>query len=476
MRRHRRDPLTGQRHSRLKALAVAVILLAALGVRLGYNAAEPYHAINDAGTYNRMASMVATYGDYHTGSAPKSGAGGSRGPTAYFPPAFPYSLAVADLIDGHQAGGRTAVPGERTEMAIIGTISVAFVGLVALEAFGEGVAFAAIVLAAFYPVFIVCSGLLAAENLVVPLELAAAWAALRARRARRPYVWLAGTGILTGLAALTHENAILYVIPFAIAAWGIARKRAGDRSRAGLRALAAPALLVLLTCATIAPWTIRNAVELHSFVPISDETGITLAGTYNPRSANDPQLAYKWHLFSHVPELHHFARSSNYETEPQLSSQLTTAALNYIKAHPLAPIEASFDNTLRMLELEGTFAWRASTSALNIHEPWATIGVYSFYLVCLLAIAGLFTREARRAPWWLWLMPVLWWLTIVPVNVETPRFREPLDPFLILLAGCALNAAVARLRLGRAPVGRRRRPAKLARDQAQLVKVVKRLA
>ncbi len=475
MRRHRRDPLTRIRRGRLKALAVAVILLAALGARLGYNASEPYHAINDAGTYNRMASMIARYGDYHTGSAPRSGAGGSRGPTAYFPPAFPYYLAVADLLDGHQAGGRTAVPGERFEMAITGTISVALIGLVALEAFGEGVAFAAMALAAVYPVFIVCSGILAAENLVVPLELAAAWTMLRARRARRPYAWIAATGVLTGLAALAHENAILYLIPFAIAAWGIARRARPGQPRPGLRALAAPAVLVALTCAMIAPWTIRNAVELHAFVPISDETGITLAGTYNPRSANDPQLPYKWHLFSHVTSLHYLAPLSSSETEPQLSSQLTSRALNYITAHPLAPIEASFDNTLRMLELEGTFAWRASTSALNIHEPWPAIGVYSFYALGLLAIAGLFTREVRRAPWWLWLMPVLWWLTIVPVNVETPRFREPLDPFLILLAGCAVSAA-ARLLLGGAPVRRGRRPAELARDEAQLVKVVKRLA
>jgi 4-amino-4-deoxy-L-arabinose transferase-like glycosyltransferase len=457
-------------------VAVAAILLGALGLRLGYIASEPYHAINDAGTYNRMASMIARFGDYHTGSAPRSGAGGSRGPTAYFPPAFPYYLAVADLIDGQQAGGRTAVPPERIDMAVTGTISVALIGLVALEAFGEGVAFAAMALAAIYPVFIVCSGILAAENLVVPLELAAAWCALRARRGRRPYAWIAATGVLTGLAALTHQNAILYVIPFAVAAWAVARGRQTGRRRPGLRALAGPALLILLTCATIAPWTIRNVIELHTFVPISDETGITLAGTYNPRSANDPQVPYKWHLFSHVPQLRHFARRSKFETEPQLSNQLTTAALDYIKNHPFAPVAAGFDNTLRMFELEGTFAWRASTAALNIHEPWATIGVYSLYLLCLMAIAGLFTRVVRRAPWWLWLMPVMWWLSIVPVNVETPRFREPLDPFLILLAGCAVSSALARLRLGRSPVRRRRRPAELAGDEAQLVQMVERLA
>jgi 4-amino-4-deoxy-L-arabinose transferase-like glycosyltransferase len=476
MRRHRRDPLTGRRPG-LKALVVAALLLAALGIRLGYVAGEPYHAINDAGTYNRMASMIARYGDYHTGTAPKSGAGGSRGPTAYFPPAFPYYLAIADLLDGHQQGGKPAVQPERIEMAATGTLTVALVGLVALEAFGEGAAFAALALAAIYPVFIETSGILAAENLATVLELAAAWAMLRARRARRPHAWIAATGVLTGLAALTHQNAILYLIPFAIAAWGIARARLGpNRTRPGLQAIGAPVLLVGLACATIAPWTIRNAVELHSFVPISDETGITLAGTYNPVSAHDAQVPYKWHLFSHVPQLRYLARGSSRDTEVQLSNLLTTQVLDYIGAHPLAPVQAAADNTLRTFELEGTFAWRASTSALNIHEPWATIGVYSFYALCLLAIAGLFTRRRRRAPWWLWLIPVLWWLSIVVVNVETPRFREPIDPFLILLAGCAVSAAVDRLRLGGAPIRRRRGAAELARDQAQLIQMVQRLA
>jgi 4-amino-4-deoxy-L-arabinose transferase-like glycosyltransferase len=479
MRRDRRHPLTGPRTTRLKVLLVAVVLLAALGIRLGYIAAERYHAINDAGTYNRMASMIANFGDYHTGDKPKSGAGGSRGPTAYFPPAFPYLLAVADLVDGHQAGGKTAVPPERVEMAVVGTISVAFVGLVALEAFGEGVAWAALVVAAFYPVMIELSGTLVAENLVVTLELAAAWTALRARRARHPYAWIAATGVLTGLAALTHENAILYVIPFGIGAWGIARAgpdRGTGRRPARLRALGAPLLLALCTCLMIAPWTIRNAVELHAFVPIADETGITLAGTYNPVSANDPRLPYKWHLFSHVSSLRHFARESNRDTEVQLSDRLQTAALDYIKAHPLAPIEAGFDNTLRMFEIEGSYAWHASARAIGLKTTVAAEGIIAFWIVCLVAIAGAFTRRARRAPWWLWLMPILWWLSIVPVNVETPRFREPIDPFLILLAACAIATAVARVSgLGGSPVRRRRRTPQLAGDGTQLVQMVQRL-
>ncbi|MGP0052588.1 MAG: ArnT family glycosyltransferase [Solirubrobacteraceae bacterium] len=436
-------------------------------IRLVYVSVEPYHAINDAGTYNRFASMIANHGDYHTGDKPRSGAGGSRGPTAYFPPAFPYYLAIADLIDGHAAGGPTAVAPERVEMAVTGTIAVALIGLVALEAFGDAVALAAMALAAVYPVLIELSGTLVAENLLVVFELAAAWTLLRAREATHPYAWIVAGGVFCGLGALTHENALLYVIPLGFAAWTVARRRP-NRTRSGLRALAAPTTLLIITCATIAPWTIRNAVELHAFVPISDEAGITLAGTYNPVSAAFEPVPWKWHLFSHVPEFHHLEHISGRFTEVALGDKLETAALDYIKAHPLAPLEVAYHNTLRMLELEGTYAWQASAKALDIHINVARVGVWAFYVLALLALAGAFTAAARRAPRWLWAMPVLYALSIVFVNVETPRFREPIDPFLIMLAGCAVVAALGRLsgplRLRRAPVGRRRRPSQLPAD------------
>ena len=83
----------------------------------------------------------------------------------------------------------------------------------------------------------------------------------------------------------------------------------------------------------------------------------------------------------------------------------------------------------------------------------------------------------REAPRWLWAFPVLYWLSVTFVNLETPRFRAPIDPFFILLAACAVATAAHWARgLGRAPVRRRRGAPELAGDDAQLVKVVKRLA
>jgi hypothetical protein len=198
------------------------------------------------------------------------------------------------------------------------------------------------------------------------------------------------------------------------------------------------------------PWTFRNEHQLHRFVPVSDETGITLVGTYNGVSAHDPRVPYKWRLYYAIPSDRSLARRAGHLTEQQLSDRLQTQAFKYIGDHPSAPVAVALHNSLRLLELEGAYAWQASATAIGIPEASARIGVISFWILCLAALGGIATlairrarggRAARRAPGWLWFVPILLWLSVAAVNAETPRFREPVDPFLILLAACAIAAA-----------------------------------
>jgi 4-amino-4-deoxy-L-arabinose transferase-like glycosyltransferase len=429
-----------------RALLVIVILIAALALRIAYIETTPYRAINDAGTYNRLASMVARTGDYDTGNTPGSGAGGSRGPTAYFPPGFPYFLAAVDVLDGHQSGHRRAVPGERIAMAGLGTATVGLVGLIALEAMGGLIAVIAMILAAIYPVLIELSGTLVAENLVVVLILAAVWAVLRARGAARPHAWIAAAGVLTGLATLTHQNAALILIPLAAA--GTAAARAASPRLRRRTSLGAVALLVGCAAVTIAPWTIRNAVELHAFVPISTETGITIAGTYNREAAAYAPVPYKWIFFIRLPEDQGLFHNAGRYTEVALSDRLVSQTLSYIGAHPLSPLDVGWHNLQRMFELEGPAAWHDSALSIGLSVSTARTGLVAFWIMCCLALAGAFTPAARRGPRWLWLVPVLMALSVLFVNVETPRFREPVEPFLVLLAACAVGTALHR-RAGR---------------------------
>jgi len=177
-------------------LIVAALLVLALGLRVWEVERTSYQPANDAFSYLGLAGHVADTGDY----AANGGAGGTRGATAYFPPAFPYLLAGIDLIDGHRAPRGGAVEPARLTQAVLGTATVALVGLVAFETLGAAAGLGALAIAAVYPALIELAGTIYAENLLIPLILGAIWAALRARRSERPYRWVAVAGVLTGLA------------------------------------------------------------------------------------------------------------------------------------------------------------------------------------------------------------------------------------------------------------------------------------
>lgn len=447
---------------------MAVLLVVALGLRVArIEASSYYRPVNDAGTYLTLASQIAHTGDYTLSRHSGVGAGGTRGPSAYFPPAFPYLLGAVDLIDGHSTPRDGAIEPARLSQAALGTVEVGLIGLVALEAFGPAVGLISLGIAAVYPALIELSGILVAENLLTTLILAATWTALRSRRARNPIGWVALTGVLAGLASLTHENGILLLLPLAFAVAGRPRWRA-------------PAVLIGCAALTIAPWAIRNAIYLHRFIPISDETGITLVGTYNPASAADHVVPYKWRIYYGIPGEGRLIKDSGRLGEPQLEDRLQSQAFHYIERHPLSPVGVAYHNTLRILEFEGSTAWTDSASAMGLRPGIAHTGILGFWIVSIAAIAGAFTARARRAPRWLWLIPVLFWISVVLVNVETPRFREPVDPFLIMLCACAVASAVARLvprRVGLpgAPV-RGDRHAAVAPRQGERVEVGQRLA
>ena len=411
----------------------------ALGVRIAAVQHYRYVPAGDARSYLALSGQIARGGDY---AGTDRGAGDSRGPTAYFPPAYPYLLGAIAWLDGKAPSGASQVHVARVAQAVIGTLVVGFTGLVALELFGPGMALLALALAAIYPAFIGLSTVLVAETLMVAFELAAVWCALRAHRTRDPLRWVIACGLCVGMATLTHLNAVLLVIPLAI---GVS----SALPVFGRRSVSAVAVLVAWTLVALTPWLVRDVLVMHRFVPVSDEAGITLAGTYNPQSASATDPPYKWLYFGRVHADADLRVLAPLLSEPQLDAKLESRALTYVANHPSAPLAAGYHNTLRLLELEGRHAWRASTAAVGIPDGLATAGVAGFWALAVLALLGLFARPPEwRVPGWLWGVPWLMWLSVVLVNAETPRFREAIDPFLILLA--ARSIAWAGLRAQKA--------------------------
>ncbi len=408
-------------HPGVVATLVVALALVLRAVEVQQMAYTPIH---DARSYMILGGDVASSGDY---ASDGHGAGGTRrGPSAYFAPGYPYLLGALDAVTGNPPLSASQVHVDRFAQAVLGTLVVGFVGLIALELFGVDLALLAMALAAIYPAMIELSSVLVAETLMVVFELAAVWSALRLRRSRDPLRWAAAAGVCAGLATLTHVNAILLVIPLGVAA-------AATTPVIGRRQMGGPAVVIVCTLLTLTPWLVRDELVMHRFVPITDEAGITLAGTYNATSphSNPP---YRWRYFREVPSLQGIARHASRMTEVQLDDKLQSSALTYIADHPSAPLGAFWHNSLRLLELAGSHAWKASAASIGLPLETAQIGVICFWVVGGLALLGLIAPPGLKAPGWLWLVPVLMWLSAALVNGETPRFRSAIDPFLILLA------------------------------------------
>jgi hypothetical protein len=198
----------------------------------------------------------------------------------------------------------------------------------------------------------------------------------------------------------------------------------------------------------VTPWTVRNAMALHAFVPVSTQLGSALAGTYNDSARNDPEHPASWRSIGHVPAYADLWAALSRTNEARMEKLLRARAMRYIREHPAYLGTVAFWTTVRALELDGRDWSRHTASTVSIDRRWADRGVTCFWVFAALALAGAFTAAARRVPWFVWAFPALMYLSVVFLVIETPRYRTPLDPFIVLLAALAVAAAVRRLRAG----------------------------
>jgi len=387
----------------------AAILFAALAIRIVFVLATPHYTlVHDALDYQNHAVSIA--GGH--GFALSYGR-----PTAFRPPAYPIFLAAVYAVTGPD------VEWGRIANAFVGTGIVALIGLIAFQLWGLRVALIALALGAVYIPLILVGQSIMSEPLFVLCLLGAIAAVLHSKR----WPWVIAAGVLMGLAILGRANAIILLVPLAAAVW---------------RGWRAPLVLCVAAALTVAPWTIRNYDTFHAFVPVSTQFGSALAGTYNSEAKADKQNPASWRTLKRVDDYRPIYDKIRSTPEPVLEKQLRKASIEFIKAHPAYVGTVAYWTTRRMLDLAG-MEWSIHTAAtISATRGWAIAGVICFWIFALLALFGATTRQARAAPLWLWAVPVLMYLSVVFLVVETPRYRTAIDPFIVLLAALTVSRAV----------------------------------
>jgi 4-amino-4-deoxy-L-arabinose transferase-like glycosyltransferase len=252
----------------LAVLAAILLLGIGLRVREAWDGRPPVY---DAAAYARIAVSL------------DRGNGFTVGPRAT-QPSSDYSPGLPLLVAGiYELTGGVHAQLVRLALALIGALAALFAYLIGRRLSGPLAGLIGAGAVAIYPALLEYQGMLMGEPLAATLLSGAVLATLWAAEAhRRRATWLLPGALFGALALVRPEYlAVALLVGLVVAAKGWRRERWAGATGA--------ALLIAGLVLVIAPWTIRNAIALGRFVPVSTGGGqVLFAGTYLP-SGGDPE-------------------------------------------------------------------------------------------------------------------------------------------------------------------------------------------
>ena len=331
------------------------------------------------------------------------------------PPMYPSFLAGIYFFFGHSF---LAV---RIIQALLDSVTCLFAFFIGKRVFGDKrPALLGGLLAAVSPSLIASTSYILTETLTAFLLTASVLLLLKAQAESKKEGWLF-SGVVLGLATLTRPVTILF--PFFLLAGFL------FFSHRKARAVFFVIVFCLGMALPILPWTVRNALVFHRFVPISVGSGFNLwVGSYLPWNGD-----YNWKDLSDSKKL--------VKGLPPIEAdrKFFAEGVKNIKRHPAA-------YALLCVKKMGRF-WLQVPGGKQVlgKRPAAKILVFTFqYFLLLLFFSGVFfawrERNVRVC------LPVLmiFYFTFAHLFLlAIPRYHVPVLPLVAAVAGGGLR----RLRL-----------------------------
>jgi 4-amino-4-deoxy-L-arabinose transferase-like glycosyltransferase len=419
--------------------AAGVFVLALL-VRILYNPtiARHYTLAYDANLYDMLGRHLVNNGCYclydHT-------------PSVSRPPLWPFILAFIYALAGeHELFGRLFY-------CLLGSGTCVLIYFFSRDLFGKRIALVSGVIAAIYPCLFIYDGWLYTESLYTFLLTAFTYTLYRLqlhytsfskwppaekswlKRAGQSLLhhrWSLLCGLIAGLSALARPNGVFLlgmVILWAIVI--ILTKVEGWKT-----VLKDTTLIICIAVIIILPWTYRNYQVSHGFVLVSTGVGEVLSGAYNDIVVHgDPTIRGLWRPTPGSK------RHDDVNYTLKNESADTARALTWIRTHiSELPYLLSlhflnmwtpytYSHGLAFEETIGTLKYHLMVDLIKISAP----------LVIFFALLGLlFTwKRYRHQLLTVYLLVAL----VILQNIlfyGDMRFRAPIEPMLVLMAGGAL--------------------------------------
>jgi 4-amino-4-deoxy-L-arabinose transferase-like glycosyltransferase len=362
--------------------------------------------------------------------------------TAFQAPGWPFALAAWYWLANH-----TPLPDDVWNMAaglnlLLGVASIVLVYAIGRRVFDARVGLIGAGVVALWPNLVYYTAVAALEPFFIFLVLLALWLLLRfgwPDAPRIPPLALVLVGFVVGWVLLVRPFGAVVIVAMVVA--GVVAGRGWRRT------LLEAGIVTLVAIAVLVPWTIRNAVRLHGFVPVATNLGETLCIGHQPDATGglvgDTAYCVGRYDYAHITTPH---------LEIVRNRHAFDQGTKYALHHPV--------DEGRLLFWRGYFLFQDDHDGLDAVEPrgpqhsfiprrprlvLATVADAWFFAVAVLAAFSLPRWFGRRRGDRLLVITTALGLLLVPLELYgLPRFKVPLEPFLALGAAVTIARLTAR--------------------------------
>ncbi len=325
-------------------------------------------------------------------------------PSAYRPPGYPYLLAGL-----RELGASTTVL--RSVNVLFLAVAVGAAWWLAREIGGRAAAALAAPAVALYPIGFYTMGAYYPQTMGMALLLVGLVAVASIPGRPHPYWRAVGAGAAFSLLIVTIPTFLLALVIGA--GWLLWKTR-----RLG------PAV-VIVGLAAVLPlaWTLRNADQMHHFIPVSTNNGINLVLGNSQHAGARTGVDADISQYTRVIQQRHLG-------EVQADTYLRTAALDWIKSHPVRATRLFVEKTLDYFAPYD----RLGTDSQNSTAQKGLAVITYLPLLALFVLRLIWWRRDR--PGDLERLLIFIYLISAPAQAvffTRVRFRAPLDPLLIVV-------------------------------------------
>jgi len=381
-------------------LVVAIFLLS-LAVRLAYvTVFTAEHLESDAIDYDTIGWNLAQ-GNGYTNRAGE--------PTAFRPPMYPLFLAGVYYVAGHN------LDWVRWIQALLGAGTCVLACLTARQLYDDGRAKLAGLLCALYPPLIIPTSAILTEVLFMFWLGLAVYGII----SKSGIGWRFVSGLVLGMALMTR-SILVFFLPFLIGWFILVRER---RALVSTSAVLGGVLLVVL------PWTIRNYSHFGAFVPLTTNGGHSFFDSYvlSPKGFGCSAASLAWEDYSHLRD------------EVSRSRYLNRKTLEYIMDNPLAVAKLTALKALFLI-----YPFDGYRHAVSLGSKYNIFwGILLAFSTLGLAVSWRGADSIMRLVFLLLLSFIVGMLVFHAI----PRYRLPIEPFLICFAAGGIRYAWQRKRL-----------------------------